>query len=194
MKLYKIEEEHGQRREERMMWELFLTFTKIGFISFGGGYAMIPIIEYEVLNHGWLDAQQFTDVISIAGMSPGPIATNSAVFVGYKIAGIPGAIVATFAISLPSLILILLVALFFYKIQKHKLVQSIFYGLRPVIVGLICYAAVRFSIYNGIIGGDYLFNGVSIMILLFSLSILLFTRIHPLVVIFLSGIVGIMIY
>jgi len=177
-----------------MMWNLFITFIKIGFISFGGGYAMIPVIEYEVLKHGWLKTQQFTDVISIAGMSPGPIATNSAVFVGYKIAGIPGAIVATLAISLPSLFLILLAALFFYKIQNNKLVQSLFYGLRPVITGFICYAAFRFSIYNHIIGGDHWFNGTSVLILLFSLGFLLFTRIHPLLVIFLSGIVGIMTY
>lgn len=177
-----------------MLWDLFITFLKIGFVSFGGGYAMIPVIEYEVQKHGWLTTQQFTDVIAIAGMSPGPIATNSAVFVGYKVAGILGAITSTAAISLPSVLILLLVALFFYKIQNHPLVQSVFYGMRPVITGLICYAAIRLAIHNQMIGGYSWFDGISVLVMLSALGVLLFTKIHPVLVILFSGGVGVLFY
>lgn len=175
-----------------MLFDLFIAFFKIGLISFGGGYAMIPIIEYEVHHHGWLTTQQFTDVVAIAGMAPGPIATNCAVFVGYKLAGILGAIISAVSVSLPSLLLIVLVAHWFKKVQHHPYVQSTFYGLRPVITGLILYAAVRFAIQNQIIGQGYDIAGILILIL--ALLCLLFTKIHPIGVIALSGIIGIFVY
>jgi chromate transporter len=175
-----------------MWWDLFITFFKIGAVSFGGGYAMIPIIDYEVQKHGWLTLQQFTDVIAVAGMSPGPIATNSVIFVGYKTAGLPGAILATIAISLPSLFLVLLVALVFYKVQNHPYFHSAFYILRPVITGLIAFAAIKFAINNGIISKSFDISGI--LILLGALATLLFTKIHPVLVILLSGVIGIWAY
>lgn len=94
--------------------DLFLTFFKIGLVSFGGGYAMIPVIEAEVVSkHDWMTTQEFTDVIAVASMSPGPIATNSAIFIGYNTAGLPGAIFSTIGSVLPSLIIILIIAMFF---------------------------------------------------------------------------------
>lgn len=177
-----------------MLWDLFIAFVKIGFVSFGGGYAMIPVIEYEVQRHGWLTTQQFTDVIALAGMSPGPLATNAAVFVGYKTAGMLGAVIAIVGISLPSLLIILLLSVYLARIQQHPLLQSAFYGLRPMITGLICYAAIRFSIQNQLIGGANGFDGAGVLIMAGALGVLLFTKIHPVFVILLSGAVGVVIY
>lgn len=177
-----------------MLWSLFLTFCKIGLVSFGGGYAMIPLIEYEVLQHEWLTPQQLTDAIAIAGMSPGPIATNIAIFVGYKIEGVLGAILATVAISLPSLILVLLITVFLSNVRKHGVIQAAFYGLRPVIAGLIFFAAVRFALHNQLIGGERIVDGTGVILTLGALAALLLAKMHPLIVIVLSGIVGVVLY
>ncbi len=98
-----------------MPFQLFILFFIIGTVSFGGGYAMLPVIEREVTSKGWITTTEFTDTVALAGMTPGSIASNSATIVGYKVAGIPGAIISSIAMSLPSLILILVIALFFIK-------------------------------------------------------------------------------
>ena len=103
-----------------VLWQLFYTFFIIGFVSFGGGYAMIPIIETEVMQHGWMTSEQLTNMIAIAGMSPGPIGANIAVLIGYSTAGLPGAIISTLGILLPSLILVLIVATFLYETSSSS--------------------------------------------------------------------------
>jgi len=125
-----------------LLFELFYSFFRIGLFSFGGGYAMIPLIQSEILHHGWLTAEQFADIVAVAEMTPGPIAVNSATYVGYMTAGVFGSMVATAGVTLPSLLLILLVAGFVSRYQKHPLYTMVFYGLRPVVVGLIASAAV----------------------------------------------------
>jgi chromate transporter len=175
-------------------WELFITFLMIGFVSFGGGYAMIPIIERQVTAHGWMTIQDFTDVIAVAGMSPGPIGTNSAIFVGYQVAKLPGAIFAAAGMVLPSLLIVILAGLFFSKIDRNRWVQSAFYGLRPIVTGLIFYGAVRFAISNHIIGE---LNGATLVAMLFfacSLLALLRFKMHPFFVIMISGLTGIAVY
>lgn len=122
--------------------ELFWSFFRIGLFSFGGGYAMIPLIQSEITQHGWLTAAQFADILAIAEMTPGPIAVNSATYVGYETAGIIGSLCATAGVTMPSLLLVLLVAGIFRKYQNHPLNTMIFYGIRPVVVGLIISAAV----------------------------------------------------
>lgn len=178
-----------------MLLELFVTFFFIGVVSFGGGYAMVPIIQAEVVNrHGWMTNQEFTDVIAIAGMSPGPIATNSAIIIGSSEAGFLGAIVSAIGIVLPSMIFILVVGSLFYKIQKHALVKSAFYGLRPIIIGLIIFSAIIFAINNGLIS-SISWHTISLLgIFVASLAALMYFRIHPAYVIVLSGLVGIAIY
>lgn len=174
--------------------ELFWTFLMIGFVSFGGGYAMIPVIEMEVSNHGWMTTQEFTDVIAIAGMSPGPIATNSAIFVGYQTAALPGAIVSAIAMVIPSLLIILIIATFFFKFNELKIVKSAFYGLRPIITGLILYAALNFAITNNVIG-ELSFETVSLAAIFgFSLFALMKWKLHPIVVIALAGVFGVVLY
>jgi chromate transporter len=121
--------------------KLYLTFLKIGLFSFGGGYAMLPIIQKEiVMNTGWLTLSQFIDVVAISQVTPGPIAINAATFVGYKMAGVLGSIAATIGVITPSLIIVLTLTLLFLKYNSLDQVQAAFTGIRPVIVALIAAA------------------------------------------------------
>nr|WP_275411189.1 chromate transporter [Bacillus sp. B15-48] len=174
---------------------MFYTFLMIGFVSFGGGYAMIPVIEMEVSKHGWMTTQELTDVIAIAGMSPGPIATNSAVIVGYTTAGLLGAVVSALGMVLPSLFLILLIATFFYRFSSNQTVQSMFYGLRPVVTGLIIYAAIKFALTNDVLSFTPSLHMGSLLVI-FTLSLFALTKLnwHPVFVIILSGLVGVALY
>lgn len=178
-----------------MLWDLFTTFLTIGILSFGGGYAMIPVIEHAATTHGWMPQHEFADAIAVAGMSPGPVATNSAIFVGYKADGIAGAIAATAGITLPSLVVVIIVAAFFYKMQDNAWVQSAFYGLRAIITGLILYGAVKFAMNNGLFGSGLTASSVvSLLIFGGALFALWKLKIHPIRVILLSGLVGMAIF
>ena len=177
-----------------ILFELFWMFMLIGFVSFGGGYAMIPVIETEVVARGWLTTQEFTDVIAMAGMSPGPIATNSAVFVGYQVHQLPGALAAGLGMLFPSLLLVVAVATLFQKVSKNQYVKNGFYGLRPIIVGLIAYAALTFTISNQLLSSFSFFTGSLVLIFALSLFALMKLRIHPAIVIILSGVLGAALY
>lgn len=178
-----------------ILWELFRTFFIIGFVSFGGGYAMIPIIEEEASRNNWMTTQEFTDIIAIAGMSPGPIATNSAILVGYTTAGLPGALFSAFGTLLPSILLVIIIATFFSRLQFYPIVQSIFYGLRPMVVSLIIFAALTFAISNNLITLNFTWQTVSLLgIFGISLFLLLKFRLHPIFVIIFSGILGVALY
>lgn len=131
---------------------MFLTFLKIGAFTFGGGFAMIPIIQNEVVDRrGWIKEEEFIDTISIAQSSPGPIAVNSSIFVGYKIDGLKGALICTFGTVLPSFLIILLIAVFFTQFQNSPIFEKIFMGIRPVVVALI-FSAVYKLIKNARLG------------------------------------------
>ena len=127
-----------------MIWlQLFLSFFQIGLFSFGGGYAAIPLIREQIVNiHGWLDMDQFTDLITISQMTPGPIAINSATFVGIRIGGLPGALTATLGCILPSCILVTLLAKLYLKYQKLDILQGVLDSLRPAVVALIASAGI----------------------------------------------------
>ncbi|KAA6345470.1 chromate transporter [termite gut metagenome] len=124
--------------------QLFYTFFKIGLFGFGGGYAMLSMIQAEIVTHyGWLSSPEFTDIVAISQMTPGPIGINAATYVGYTATGnIGGAVVATGALVLPSLILMLIISKFLLKYQKHPAVEAVFKGLRPAVVGLLAAAAL----------------------------------------------------
>ncbi|MCI1589098.1 chromate transporter [Heyndrickxia oleronia] len=178
-----------------MLFSLFTLFLLIGAVSFGGGYAMIPVIGAEVTKKAWLTTTEYIDIVALAGMTPGSIASNSATAVGYKVAGIPGAIVSSIAITLPSIIFVLIIALFFYKINQNKLVQSAFYGLRPIVTSLIIYAAIHFAIENGVISLHVSWHMISLFLLfLASLVGLSYFKIHPTLVILFAGIIGVIIF
>lgn len=123
--------------------QLFWSFLQIGLFSIGGGYAAMPLIQAQVVqNHAWLNMSEFTDLITIAEMTPGPIAVNSATFVGIRIAGIPGALVATFGCILPSLFIVSLLAFIYYRYKKFSVLQSVLESLRPAVVALIASAGI----------------------------------------------------
>ena len=123
--------------------KLFVSFLQIGLFSFGGGYAAMPLIQEQIVNiHGWLSMSEFTDLITISQMTPGPIAINSATFVGIKIAGIPGAAVATFGCILPSCIIVTLIAKIYLKYRNVTVFQSVLDSLRPAVVAMIASAGV----------------------------------------------------
>lgn len=124
--------------------QLFYTFFKIGLFGFGGGYAMLSMIQGEVVTrYEWLSSQEFTDIVAISQMTPGPIGINAATYVGFTATGsVLGSIVATLAVVLPSFILMLTISRFFLKYQKHPTVEAVFSGLRPAVVGLLASAAL----------------------------------------------------
>ncbi|MBQ3249173.1 MAG: chromate transporter [Alistipes sp.] len=122
----------------RLLVEIFWTFLKIGAFTFGGGYAMIPLIQHEVINHRrWLREGEFVELLTIAQTAPGPIALNTAVFVGYKLRGYRGALMAVLGVVVPSFMIILVVAMFFADIRDNVWVDAAFKGMRPAVVALI---------------------------------------------------------
>ena len=125
--------------------EIFGAFLKIGLFGFGGGYAIIALLGAEISNHGWLPAREFADIVAISEMTPGPIAVNSATYIGYRVAGFFGSAIATFGVSLPSLVLVILVAHSIRVFKESVGVQGILYGIRPGTVGLIAAAVVFFA-------------------------------------------------
>lgn len=121
-----------------MIWiEPFLTFLKIGAFTFGGGYAMLPLIQSEVERHGWLTQAEVVDFIAVSESTPGPLAINMATFVGIRTGGVLGAVCATLGVVLPSFLIILIVAKFYEKFRKSRAVDGVMYGLRPAVIGLI---------------------------------------------------------
>ena len=127
-------------------WQLFLAFLQIGMFSFGGGYAALPLIQEQVMKNGWLSATEFTDLITISQMTPGPIAVNSATFVGIRIGGIAGALAATLGCILPSCILVMGLAWLYLRYRKLSMLQSVLETLRPAVVAMIAAAGVSIMI------------------------------------------------
>ena len=127
--------------------QLFLSFLQIGLFSFGGGYAAMPLIQGQVVTaHGWLSMSEFTDLITISQMTPGPIAVNSATFVGIKIAGIPGALIATLGCILPSCIIVTVIAKLYLKYREMDMLQGVLNSLRPAVVAMIASAGISILI------------------------------------------------
>lgn len=179
--------------------QLFYTFFKIGLFGFGGGYAMISMIQGEVVTrHEWLSSNEFTNIIAISQMTPGPIGINSATYVGYSAVvnagyshavGILGSTIATVSVVLPSFILMVLISKFFLKYQKHPIIASVFEGLRPGVVGLLAAAALvlmnreNFGTYNWqILTSIILFAGTFIASYRY--------KVNPILLIVICGIIG----
>lgn len=169
---------------------LFISFFKIGLFGFGGGYAMLSLIKHEVVEvHQWLSVSEFTDIIAISQMTPGPIGINSATFVGYTASGsVWGSIVATFAICLPSFIIMLLVAHYFLKFRRNRHVNDMFSGLRPVVVGLIAAAGLQLMNHENFI------DWISILFFVLAFVIIWRWKTNPIYVIIGAGIAGWLVY
>jgi chromate transporter len=142
------------------IFQLFWSFFQIGLFSIGGGLAAMPLIQNQIVDlHHCLTLTEFTDLITIAEMTPGPIAINSATFVGIRIAGIPGALVATFACILPSCLIVSFLAWIYYQYKEMTIIQGILRGLRPAVVALI--TGPGFTIFLLAFGGNRDFRGIS---------------------------------
>ncbi len=172
--------------------ELFFCFFQIGLFSIGGGYAAIPLIEAQVVNaRGWLTLAEFTDLVTVAEMTPGPIAVNSATFVGIRLLGIPGAIVATLGCIAPSLILVTLLAVLYNKFRKLTVMQNILSTTRPVVVALIASAAVTLTVgalFKG--GGLAGFDPIALILFAAALLILRLWKPSPIFVMLACGAIG----
>lgn len=168
--------------------KLFLIFSKIGAFSIGGGYAMLPFIQREIIeNNHWLNLQEFSDILAISQMTPGPIAINSATFVGYRLAGTVGSIAATLGIVMPSFIMILIIASFFVKFYEKKPVKAAFKGIRPAVLGLLAAAAYSVTISN-------VTDIKAVFIFLFSFGILFIKKMDPIIVLIISAVLGMILY
>ena len=129
---------HREGQKSESLGSLFMTFLKIGLFTLGGGYAMIPIIEADVVDkHKWVSKEECLDLIAIAQSCPGVFAANISIFIGYKLRRVPGAIAACLGTCLPSFLIILLIAMFFHQFQDNPIVAAIFRGIRPAVVALI---------------------------------------------------------
>ncbi len=127
--------------------ELFLSFLMIGFTSFGG-MSMIPLINQEMLSHGWLTAREVADIVAIAEMTPGPLGLNCATFAGIRTAGIPGALAASMGVIIPSLTVCMAAAAFLTKFKESRLMDEAMYGIRPVCIGMIFAVIIQQSEVN----------------------------------------------
>ncbi len=178
--------------------QLFYIFFKIGLFGFGGGYAMLSLIQGEVVvKHNWLTAQEFTDIVAISQMTPGPIGINTATYVGYTATqSILGSITATFAVILPSFLLMILISRFFLAYSNHPVVESIFIGLRPAIIGLIASAALLLMNKDNFNSPqDDTYNFVISIILFVSVFIGTYKfRMNPILLIIASAIIGMIVY
>jgi len=176
---------------------LFIAFFKIGLFGFGGGYAMLPLIQHEIVDtHQWMTISDFTDIVAISQTTPGPIAFNSATYIGYSAVtemgfargyGVIGSAICTFAVSIPSLILMTIVTVFFFRLKNNPWTQSALSVLKPAIIGLIASAAlILITPYNFIDYKSWIIFGA---VLVASIK-----KVDPILLIFLSGLIGFILY
>ena len=183
-----------------ILLQLFWSFFQIGLFSFGGGYASMPLIQNQVVTiRGWLTLTELADMITISQMTPGPIAINSATFVGTRLAGLPGAIVATLGCVIPSSMVVLTLAFLYYKYKNISYMQGVLYGLRPVVVALIANAGVSILVMALFRSGTVTleaanFDWLALLIVAGCLVALMKFKKDPILVMFGAGIVGLVLY
>lgn len=176
--------------------ELFWTFLKIGAFTFGGGYAMLPLIQEQVAAHGWLSGEELINFIAVSEGTPGPFAVNIATYVGMETAGLAGALCATLGVVLPSFVIILVVARCFVRFQKSRVVKGCMAGLKPAVVGLIAAAVVSTGKTVFFPAGmmaeavqSYAFIASAVI---FAITLVLaLKKVHPIWIIVLSAVLGI---
>ncbi len=181
-----------------IFFELFYVFFLIGLFTIGGGYAMIPMIQSEVVTRGWADVDTVIDFIAVSESTPGPIAINMATFIGNKMGGVFGAFCSTLGVVLPSFIIILLIAYLFKSLKDNRYVKNVMTSLRPVIIALIAYAALSvltaaFSkgVYDSGVELDLKAIAIFVIVILINLFV---KKIHPAVLILISAALGVIIY
>lgn len=169
--------------------QLFISYLKIGFFGFGGGYAMLSMIQSEiVVDRGWLSNAEYTDIIAISQMTPGPIAVNSATYVGYVVTGnIWGSLITTFAVCLPSLTLMLLITRFYMVLKDNVYVKSAMWGMKPMLISMIGVAAII------LISPETFIDNIS-WVICAATFLLYMLKVNPILLIVLSGVAGYLIY
>ena len=185
-----------------IFFELLCSFLMIGLFSFGGGYGMLSVIQGEVVaRHAWLTASEFTDIVAVSQMTPGPIGINSATYVGYtavfnatgnEALALLGSFTASFAVMLPSIVLMLIVSRFFMKYSKHKNVENVFRLLRPAVVGLIASAALLLMTEEnfGSPTETPLQFWVSVALFIAAFVAMKFFKVSPILILLLAGVFG----
>ena len=183
-------------------WQLLWSFFQIGLFSIGGGYAAMPLIQHQVVEvHPWLTLTEFTDIVTLSQMTPGPIAINSATYVGYTVGcqagtgcwcGILGSVIATFAVCLPSLTVMLLLTRFFLKIKGNRYIEGAMAGMKPVVIGMIAAAALLLIFPKTDEGASFI-DGWSWLLfgICFAGSV---RKLNPILLILFSAVAGIAIY
>jgi chromate transporter len=174
-------------KKKETLWTIFVTFFKIGIFTFGGGYAMISLIEYEMVErHGWINSEDIVDMIAIAEATPGVIAVNTATFVGYKVGGgLLGSIAATIGVVMPSLLIISVIATFFESFQKLLWVGYAFQGIRAGIIVLVLGAAIK-------LGRKGEYNWLTVITLIAAFGLAVFTDLNVIFLILGGGVIGIL--
>ncbi|HHU75468.1 MAG TPA: chromate transporter [Firmicutes bacterium] len=171
-----------------ILFALFLSFFRIGLFGFGGGYAMLPLMELEIVqSRGWINPFEFIDIIAVAEMTPGAIAINAATFVGYRVAGLAGAILSTIGVITPPLLLVLPVGWLVIRYQKNRRLEQALQGIHPAVLSLIVLAAF-------VLGGEAMIDLQSYTVAAVSLILLFYTRMHPIILIILGAAAGIILY
>ena len=186
------------------MWELFFTFLKIGAVSFGGGYGMIPLLTQEVISHGWLTESELMNFIAVSESTPGPIAVNMATFIGASQGGFLGAVLATLGVVLPAFIIILIVASVVKGLLKFAGVKAFLEGVRPVVVGLIVFTGILlfstvvigYSAISEPLSFDYkaLIIFLAVALTYFIYKKIIGKTISPIILILISAVLGILFY
>ncbi len=186
-----------------ILWQLFLSYLKIGFFGFGGGYAMLSLIQNEVVvQHAWMTNAEFADIVAVSQITPGPIAINSATYVGYTVGmqlghpvyGMLGSVIATLAVCLPSLTLMILVARFFMRLKNNRLVEGAMRGMRSVVIGMIAAAALLLIFPHSDAPGDRNFIDGWSWALFGAVLAGSWRKVNPILLIGLSAAAGIVIY
>ncbi|WP_159887797.1 chromate transporter [Paenibacillus puerhi] len=169
----------------RLLGQIFWSFFKIGPVTFGGGYAMIPLIEREVVDHrGWVKNKDIADIFAISESIPGAIAINSASFVGFRIAGIPGALAAMSGVLLPTFLIVIGLCIAFLQVQHHPKIEAAFQGIRATTVALIVYAGIK-------IGKSAVLDKTTMAIVIGTVVAMLFSHMNPIVIILSGAVLGI---
>lgn len=174
--------------------KLIWAYLKIGLFGFGGGYAMLSLIQSEVVNNGWISQQMFTDIVAISQMTPGPIGINSATYIGYVASGsVWGSLAVTLAVVMPPFFLTLWASHYIARHQQSTFIKGAFMGLRPVVVGLIASAALLLMNREnfGYVANDQI---ISVIICIVSFVAVYFAKLHPIAVIVTAGVAGFFLY
>lgn len=173
--------------------QLFISYLKIGFFGFGGGYAMLSLIQNEVVvQNAWMTNAEFTDIVALSQMTPGPIAINSATYVGYTVAGFWGSVVATISVCLPALTLMILITRSFLLLRDNRYVKGLIAGMRPVVIGMIG-AAALLLMFPATKDGASFIDGWSWALFIVAI-VAAHKKVNPILLIVLSAVAGVAIY